>query len=77
MNAYLLGKGEMQFGKEVLYGRNAQQQGMSVDVIDQTRIPNHSDIQEVLNDRGEFLLPNISHKETKQILNQQMKIQHQ
>ena len=58
MNAFLLGKQNMDFGKEVLYGKNARQQYMYEDVSNATYIPEHPEIQEV-NFRGELLLPNI------------------
>ena len=58
MIAYLLEKQNMQFGKEVIYGKNARQQDIPEDVSNGADIPNHPDIQEV-NDRGEYLLPNI------------------
>ena len=50
MNAYLLGKENMDFGKQVIYGKNATQQDIPIDVSNETNIPNHPDIQEV-NDR--------------------------
>ena len=54
----LLGKQNRDFGKEVLYGKNAQQQDIPIDVSNAADIPDHPDIQET-NDRGEYLLPNI------------------
>ncbi len=59
MNAYLLGKENMDFGKQVIYGKNAQQQDIPIDVSNETNIPNHPNIQEV-NDRGELLVPDIA-----------------
>jgi len=56
MNAYLLGKENMDFGKQVIYGKNAQQQDIPIDVSNETNIPNPPEIQEV-NERGQHLLP--------------------
>ena len=56
MNAYLLGKENMDFGKQVIYGKNAQQQDIPIDVSNETNIPNPPDIHEV-NERGQHLLP--------------------
>ncbi len=59
MNAYLLGKENMDFGKQVIYGKNAQPQDIPIDGSNETNIPNHPDIQEV-NDRGELLYPDMA-----------------
>ena len=59
MNAYLLGKENMEFGKQVISGKNAQQEGFDMsNPDDDSQISDNPDIQE-LNDRGELLLPNI------------------